>query len=152
MPTILFVCTANRFRSPIAAARFQKELAHHNLQEKWQIVSAGTWTTDGLPATSAAIMSAKRRGLNINDHRSRGITGQLMHAADLIIVMEEGQKEALEIEFPECANKVHLLSEGAIGISYDIPDPALSSAADEIYAEIDELIHKGFDRLCALVQ
>jgi protein-tyrosine phosphatase len=147
MPNILFVCTANRYRSPIAAACFRKELARRKLQEKWKISSAGTWTTDGLPASSDAITSAKRLGLDISNHQSRAITGALMQDADLILVMEQGQKEALEIEFPKSAHKVHLLTEAATGISYDIPDPAVSSSAGEVHTELDELIRQGFDRL-----
>ncbi len=150
MPSILFVCTANRFRSPIAAACFGKELAVRNLQEGWRVSSAGTWTTDGQPAAAPAILDARRLGVDISGHRSRSITAQLIKDADLVVVMEQGQKEALEAEFPECAHKIHLLSEGSTGISYDIPDPALSSSAGEIHTELDELIHQGFDRLRAL--
>ena len=151
MPNVLFVCTANRFRSPIAAACFRKELTRRGLLNGWRVSSAGTWTTDGLPATPNAITGAARLGLDIADHRSTSITAQLITEADLIIVMEQGQKEALENEFPDNAYKVHLLSEVTIGISYNISDPALSSSAGKIDVEIDELIHKGFDRLCTQV-
>ena len=153
MPTILFVCTANRFRSPIAAACFQKELKLHNLDGDWQIGSAGTWTADGMPAMPDAIRSASRLGLDLSGHTSRVIRSQLMSAADLVIVMEQGQKEALQSEFPRSAHKVHLLSEAATGAAYDIPDPVTSAmyAGADVPGEIDELIHSGFDRICALI-
>ena len=151
MPTVLFVCTANRSRSPVAAACLRKELASRGVGEDWWVISAGTWTTDGLPPVEVAILGAKRLGLDISGHASRVVTAERMQDADLVIVMERGQKEALENEFPQAAGKVHLLSEVARGSSYDIPDPLLSVLEGDGYDEIDELVHAGFDRICALV-
>ncbi len=151
MPMILFVCTANRFRSPIAAASFRKELTTRKLAREWQVSSAGTWTTNGLSAAPEAIRGASKMGLDITGHTSRAISGLLMKEADLIIVMEQGQKEALCSEFPESAHKVHLFSEATSGVPYDIPDPNGSASGLEVPGEIDDLIHAGFDRICALV-
>ena len=111
MPVVLFICTANRFRSPIAEACFRQELVTRQLDAGCQVSSAGTWTTDGMPATQSAISGARYLGLNIAGHRSRIVNAELMGEADLIIVMEQGQKEALQAEFPRNAHKVHLLSE-----------------------------------------
>ena len=152
MPTILFVCTANRFRSPIAAACFQRELDGRKTAGNWHVFSAGTWTTDGMPAMPEAIQQARKLGLDISRHVSTGITAHLMSMADLVIVMEHGHKEALQAEFPRSAHKVHLLSAAALGLDYDIPDP-VTAAFDigvDVPHEIDEMIHKGFDRICAL--
>ncbi len=151
MPSIMFMCTANRYRSPIAAACFRKELATRGLEEGWQVSSAGTWTRDGLPAMPEAISSARKMGLNIARHASRAITALLMKDADLVVVMEQGQKEALCSEFPAQAHKVHLLSEATTGMSYDIPDPIVSPTDVDVPAEIADLLHKGFDRICALI-
>ncbi len=151
MPMILFVCTANRYRSPIAAACFRKELELRKPGSDWQVRSAGTWTTDGLPAVGEAIRRAQQLGLDISAHRSQIIDSKLMKFADLILVMEQGHREALQSEFPESAYKVHLLSEAATGASYDIADPMTSRLDTNVAAEIDELIHDGFDRICALV-
>ena len=121
-----------------------------NRDAGWKIASAGTWTTDGLPAASEAINGARRMGLDISRHASQAITPQLMRDADLVIVMEQGQKEALRSEFPQCAGKVHVLSEAATGTVFDIPDPASALSGAEVPGEIDELIHEGFDRIRAL--
>jgi protein-tyrosine phosphatase len=153
MPMVLFVCTANRFRSPIAAACFQKELKLRNLHAVWRVGSAGTWAADGMTAMPDAIRSASRMGLDLSGHTSQVITSQLMSAADLVIVMEQGQKEALQSEFPRSAHKVHLLSEAATGTTYDISDPVTSGiyADADVPGEIEELIHSGFDRICGLI-
>ncbi len=151
MSVVLFICTANRFRSPIAEACFRQELVTRQLDAGCQVSSAGTWTTDGMPATQSAISGARYLGLDITSHRSRIVNAELMGDADLIIVMEQGQKEALQAEFPRNAPKVHLLSEVATGLSYDIPDPGSLPLAGDVHAEIHELIHAGFDRIYAMV-
>lgn len=150
MPHILFVCTANRFRSPIAAACFRRELAIRKHGADWRVSSAGTWTTEEWPAAPEAIAGAKRLGLDISGHASRVINAGLVQDADLIVVMEHGHKEALQSEFPESACKVYLLTEIATGTAYDVPDPASSTASGEIHEEIDELIRNGFEHICAL--
>jgi protein-tyrosine-phosphatase len=150
MPQVLFVCTANRYRSVIAAACFKDELVKRKLESSWLVLSAGTWTTDGMPAMSDAIQKSKQIGVDIQDHRSRAITGDMLQSADLILVMERGQKEALQIEFPFCREKIFLLSEAVNGTSFDISDPVASPSKVDITSEIYELIHSGFDRICAL--
>jgi protein-tyrosine phosphatase len=152
MTTILFVCTANRYRSPLAAACFRKELSTRKPGEKWHILSAGTWADDGMPAASGAIAAARRLGLNIADHRSRNIDAPLIESSDLIIAMEQGQVEALRSEFPSSAPKLHLLSEVASGLKFDIPDPAWPAEGGGVDTELSEMVHTGFDRICALAE
>src|SRR5512142_2712847 len=115
MPIIVFVCTANRYRSPLAAACFRKELQERKVKGDWQVLSAGTWGTGRLPAASEVLGHAARMGLDISGHASHGVHLELMKAADLVIVMEQQQKEDLQAEFPEHARKVYLLSEATTG-------------------------------------
>ena len=150
MTQILFVCTANRYRSVIASKCFQNELIKRKVEGKWSVLSAGTWTTDGLPAMTDAIKKAQEIGLDIHEHRSRAITGEVLEESDLVLVMESGQKEALQIEFPACREKILLLSEAAKGIAYDIPDPVAMLSDGEFVSEICELVRTGFDNICAL--
>lgn len=150
MTRILFVCTANRYRSPIAAACFEDESLKRKQRDQWSVLSAGTWTTDGLPAMPEAIQRAKQVGLDLQGHRSRAITGDMLQAADLVLVMESGQKEALQIEFPFCREKILLLSEAAEGIPYDIPDPVANPSNVEAASEICKLVRAGFDKIHAL--
>lgn len=150
MPTILFICTANRYRSPIAAACFQEELNKHGLGGNWVVLSAGTWTKDGLPAWPDAVTSASQLGLDIADHRSAAITADLLQQADLVLVMEQGQKEALQNEFPKEKEKIFLLSETTKGKVYDIPDPIQDPDAGNVTAEIITLIQNGFDKIAEM--
>ncbi len=152
MPMIVFVCRANRFRSPLAAACFRKELSERNIDGDWEVISAGTAGTGRLPPLFLAVQEADRRGMDLSEHESHGMHAQQMNAASLVIVMEEQQKEALQLEFPESAHKVYMLSEATTGKRFDIPDLGPWPSPDEITRTIAKLIHEGFDRILALVE
>jgi len=153
MPNILFVCTANRYRSVVAAACFRNELARRNKENEWSVSSAGTWAVNGLPAMTEAIILARELGLDIQNHQSQVISAEILQLADVVLVMEGGQKEALQVEFPEYRKKIFLLSESSKGVSFDIPDPVSGAALGiHIVPEICELIRTGFDQICSLAR
>jgi protein-tyrosine phosphatase len=86
--------------------------------------------------------------LDISAHRSRSITDDIARTFDLILVMEEGHREALCIEFPDLADRIYRLSDMA-GQSYDIPDP-ISGPIAEVRAvahEMDAVLQQGFERI-----
>ena len=130
MPTLLFVCTANRFRSPLAAAYAARQVRDAGLPADWQAASAGTWTPAGLPAHAKALEAAARLGLDLSAHRTREVDAALLAAASLVVVMEPGHKEALEAEFPACRGRVALLGELAGWPDPVIPDPAQANFTD----------------------
>ena len=151
MPSVLFVCTANQYRSPLAAAYFQHELELHGQLHDWTVESAGTWAEPDLPAAPQAQQAALDAGLNLNGHAARQVSLELLRSFDLILAMESGQVEAMLIEFPSLAGKIHLLPEAAVGSAYNVPDPFMSDEKSEnVSAEIRNLIKKGFDRLVNL--
>jgi protein-tyrosine phosphatase len=149
MPSILFVCFANRFRSPLAAAFFSHCLEQVSDPGSWLVSSAGTWTKTGLPADIRAIQDASNWGLDINSHRSCQVDVSILSERDLVLVMEAGQKEALQIEFPKELEKIHLLSEVVDGTNYDIPDPfnQASIPHEEIAKELFDMINRGFKNI-----
>lgn len=149
MNSILFVCTANRYRSPIAAACFKAELIKRGQGEIWNVQSAGTWAMDGYPPMPAAILEAKQLGLDIREHRSRVITAEILQESDLVIVMEQGHKESLQVEFRAFREKVVLLSEVAERSSYDISDPVTDPQSVDVGPQICRLIQTGFEKICA---
>ena len=150
MPAILFVCTANQFRSPIAAACFSKKLASMQWKGDWIIQSAGTWTSPGEPALPAAIVAARKIGVSLSGHETRVTTPELVSIQDLILVMESSHKEALQNEFPLFSNRIFLLSEVIHNKIEEIADPVMSDTDDFIEAatQINDLIERGFYRIC----
>lgn len=153
MQSIIFVCTANQCRSPIAAALFKKFLLQKGfLSDEWKIESAGTWTKSGLRPLSICQKLATRFDVDLSDHRTRSITDVQLQSYDLIIVMEKGHYEALSLEFGEVYKKIYLLSTLAGVRGRNIPDPATVSyevGVDIIY-ELSEYIKLAFGPICLL--
>lgn len=154
MPSILFVCTANRFRSPIAALYFAKALVQQGDDVDIQVSSAGTWTFDGQLAMAKAIQLAQDYGLDLSYHKSRIVSEEILSQSDLIMVMESGHKEALTHEFPGTADRVYLLAEVVEGLDVEIPDPYGEAQADpeEVVKEIIGLIDDGYEQLLSLAK
>lgn len=160
MPSVLFVCTANRFRSPLAAAMFSRALEEENNPEissyirragTWRVSSAGTWATPGQPALQQVDQAAQKLGLDLADHRSERVDGNLLSEYDLILVMQASQKEALVSEFPFLEEYVYLFSHVLERGSYDIPDTFGSEReVMEVAAQMDELIRRGLRYIVVL--
>jgi protein-tyrosine-phosphatase len=121
-PAVLFVCTANICRSPMAAALFRVKLRDIAGGENWLIDSAGTWANDGQRVSENSVKAMETRGLDIRKHRSKTVSKALLDLFDLILVMEPGHKEALQVEFPQSARRIFLLSELS-GPPVPIADP-----------------------------
>jgi protein-tyrosine phosphatase len=132
----------------MAAALFKDLLGRSDLLHQYRVETAGTWAEEGLPATSLARQVMAERGLDLSDHRSRRLNGELLRASDLILVMEQGHGEALRIEFPEVGDRLHLLANMA-GEDFTIPDP-IGGTLESYRALADELadlLQRGLPRM-----
>jgi protein-tyrosine phosphatase len=147
MPSVLFVCTVNRFRSPLASAFFRKALRQSS-DIDWVVDSAGTWTSVGLPALPEVQLIARQYGIDLASHRSKPVTEAILSAPDLILVMEAGHQEAIQAEFPSNSDRVYLLSQAAEGRTYDIPDlhDSLESMMN-VGRNLHDLIQTGFGNI-----
>ena len=151
MPSVLFVCTANRFRSPLAAAFFRKALADFAVAGAWDVDSAGTWTVPGLPILPEVPLIARKYDIDLVRHRSKPVTEALLAAQDLILVMEAGHREALQNEFPSSSERVYLLSQAVEDRTYDIPDLIDSvESMMEIGINLYDLLQNGYGNICSL--
>jgi protein-tyrosine-phosphatase len=114
----------------------------------WKVESAGTWTIEGEAAAPRAIQVLREKGLDLDGHRSRMVTEELLSQFQLVLTMEAGHKEALKVEFPRYANRIYLLSE-MIELKYDIEDPIGKSLQDyqETADEIEKILQKGMKRI-----
>jgi protein-tyrosine-phosphatase len=151
MPSILFVCTANRFRSPLAAAFLGKVLEENGPSASWVIGSAGTWAEPGQPIIPAVFAVAQKFGLDLTTHRATRVSGPSLSQYDLILVMQTSQKEALQSEFPALYERIYLLSNVVERGSYDIPDlPDSPEQMVVVGTELYELIRRGWRNICVL--
>ena len=153
MSKVLFVCTGNLCRSPMAEALLRARLASDEERRHWQIDSAGVWTVDGRPASTLAIEEMARRGIDLSAHRSRSVTGELMCEADLVLAMTQSHVAALEAAFPERASKIHLMS-AMVDKAFDINDPYGGTRLEYQYVaeELTHLIEVGYERIVALAE
>lgn len=151
MPSVLFVCTANVCRSPMAMAIFRNLVQGD--QEDWQVDSAGTLAVEGVPVTYKAQVVLQNKGLDVSEHLSQTISQELIDRYDLILTMEKNHKEALTIEFPQKAERIFMLSE-MIGLVYDVPDPIGRSLTEfqNTYDEIEQTLKLGLDKIRRLVK
>ena len=107
---ILFVCSGNACRSPMAEGLLKKKLFPQFLK-KVEIESAGTLGFSGSPASPLTIQVAKEKGVDISGHRSQPLTRELVENTDLILVMANHHKEFIRNNFPDFIDKVFLLTE-----------------------------------------
>lgn len=151
---LLFVCTGNLCRSPLAVGFTKELLKARGREEEYEVTSAGTWAVeDHLPAPLAVEVMAER-GVDISSHRSHSLTLRDMEDAHLVVVMTQGHEEVLSLEFPQQGSKIHLLSELA-GEKYDIEDPYGTESLDlyqQCADQIEELLREGYPRLIELLE
>jgi protein-tyrosine phosphatase len=152
MPSILFVCTANRFRSPLAAAFLKQVLEEvYGGSHSWVVGSAGTWAQPGQPVLPVVLEVARHFGVELAPHRAARVNGKLLAEYDLILVMQASQKEALQVEFPALADNIYLFSNVVERGAYDIPDLYSSEQeAMEVGQDLNELVRRGWERICVL--
>ena len=150
--SVLFVCTANQCRSPMAAALLKSLAAQRGESDSWLIHSAGTWAEAGRPATRLSQVVMQRRNIDLSDHRSRPIDADLLDAAAVVLVMTRHHWEAIRAEFPDAQRKIHLLSQ-IIDRNFDIEDPYGGSLEEyELCAtDLQNILTDGYDRLAELV-
>lgn len=154
MPSILFVCRANQFRSPISASIFQHELKLHGIRSGWRVESAGTWTKTGSSVPFDVLVLANLHGITgISRHVCRQVSLEILDPFDLIIVMENSQKEAIQSEFISKKESIFMLSEIVSGQIYDIPDPARPGVDPElIISDIRSHIKNNFQVIVDLAE
>ena len=153
---LLFVCTGNTCRSPMAEV-----IARHRIAERgWaqvQVRSAGVGAWDGSPASGGALRAAAASGLDLSGHASTYLTPELVESSDLILTMSAGHlARARELG---AGDRVAMLTAFANdladdGVAAGIPDPI--GGPDEEYAApftvLDDLIDRVLTRLEPVVK
>lgn len=121
---ILFVCTGNTCRSPMAAALFLKLLEEKSagLSDNFEVLSAGIFACDGMRASQEAIEAMQKENIDLTSHTSQMLYPDLVRDADLILAMTEDHKRILVDRFPEEKSKIYTLMEYA-GLKGEISDP-----------------------------
>ena len=120
MKHVLFICTGNVCRSPMAEG-----LLRHMAGDRVKVASAGLGAGHGQPPSAHAIEVLGKEGIDIADIRSQPVSAHLLQQADYIFTMTRDHLDMLLLLFPEMASKTRLLrfEEAAKGGRADVTDP-----------------------------
>jgi protein-tyrosine phosphatase len=113
----------------MAAAILKHLIANQPDATEWQIASAGTWARSGAPAALLSQLVMQEMGADISTHQSQPVTAELIEDFDLILTMEDQQKEGLILAFPGQADRIFMLSE-MVNRTENVPDPILGELED----------------------
>ena len=109
--TVLFVCTANICRSPMAEGILKQVVSSNELKDMLRVESAGVAAIRGERASAFAQEVIRESGIDISDHRSQPVTERLLKNSDLVLVMTPSHKNEIHEVHPEYRGKVFLLKE-----------------------------------------
>src|SRR6266550_8181214 len=149
MKTILFVCTGNVCRSPMAEGLFRQAVADRN---DYRVLSAGLGAMDGQPPSPYAVQAMKEIGIDISHQRSRLLTADLVYQADYIFGMTHSHVDTVTLLYPQAAEKTFLLREFDDTLDTfekDISDPI--SGSYEVYLNCRDQIEQGIASLARFI-
>jgi len=150
MKTILFLCTGNVCRSPMAEGLFRHAVKGRG---EFRVLSAGLGAMDGQPPTHFSVLAMREIGLDISHQRSRALTAEMVNAADYIFGMTHSHVDTVALLYPQQAEKTFLLREFDETLEpyeKDISDPIGSPY--EVYVECRNQIELGIATLLKFME
>src|SRR5436309_2554 len=150
MKTILFVCTGNVCRSPMAEG-----ILRHALQGRgdYRVMSAGLGAMEGQPPSPYAVQAVRELGIDISGQRSRMVTPDLIQQADYIFGMTHSHIDTVMLLYPYAAEKTFMLREFDETLDIyekDISDPIGGSY--DVYLNCRDQIEQGIASLMRFVE
>ena len=149
MKTILFVCTGNVCRSPMAEGIFRQAVRGRG---DFRVCSAGLGAPEGQPPSPFAAQAVKELGIDISAGRSQTLTPELVHQADYIFGMTHSHVETVALLYPRAAEKTFLLREFDETLDQfekDISDPIGGSYG--VYLNCRDQIEQGIASLLRFI-
>lgn len=138
---VLFVCTGNTCRSPMAELLMQKRIAERlecdisELEDRgFMVMSAGIAAMMGGRAANEAVEVLHAKGLDLSHHESQPLSDRLVRFADYIFTMTRGHREAILAQWPEAEPRIRLLCRDL----RDVSDPI--GGTPEVYRRCAEQI------------
>jgi RpiB/LacA/LacB family sugar-phosphate isomerase len=150
MKTVLFVCTGNICRSPMAEALFRRATRGRG---EFRALSAGLGAMNGQPPTPHSVQALRELGMDITTQRSRALTTELVRQADFIFGMTHSHVDTIVLLYPQAADKTFLLcefDETLEAFEKDISDPIGGSY--EVYESCRHQIEQGIASLLKFME
>lgn len=146
MKRILFVCTGNTCRSPMASALLQ-----HKAIDGIEVKSAGIYAASGSDASEHAKQVLEDNKISYS-HCSQALTETEVDWADLILTMTNSHKFAIQQQYPKAIEKVYTLKEySGEPFDQDVSDPYGGSLKqyEQTFQELEKLIDKVIEKINA---
>jgi len=147
---VLFVCTGNICRSPIAEGFFRRLTGN---RKDIEVASAGVHAVRGQPPSVYAVEVCAEEGTDISDLRSQPLTGPLVDRATHIFAMTGAHLETIQTLFPQSAEKTFLIREfeqPGTTVWRDVPDPI--GLGREVYEGCARIIKNALPSVLAFVE
>jgi glycine hydroxymethyltransferase len=148
--SVLFVCTGNICRSPIAEGLFRRLLGN---RKEIEVASAGVHAVHGQPPSLYAVQVCEEEGVDISGLRSQPLTAALIDRATHIFAMTGAHLETIQMLFPQGAEKSFLLrefEEPGTTVWRDVPDPI--GLGREVYEDCARTIKNALPSVLAFVE
>lgn len=147
---VLFVCTGNTCRSPMAEALFRKAVEG---RDEYVVGSAGVAASKGSPASPETIMVLKKRGASLEKFGSRLVNDAILSEATHVFAMTRSHLQTLESRFPAHSDKFYLVCEFVdqpkVGTGADVPDPIGMGA--RAYAQVADTFDLAIPTIVAYI-
>ncbi len=152
----MLVCTGNTCRSAMAEALMDDAIDRSStLEGKIRVDSAGTFACEGQSATIKAQQVMEELGFDLDKHKAKQVSAELIEWADIILTMEAVHIEQLEAMFPEAPEIIHTMIGYAAGVNgfpgsdgYDMEDPygqpveEYRTCARQLQEYVDKIVKK----------
>jgi len=148
--SVLFVCTGNICRSPIAEGLFRRLLGN---RKDIEVASAGVHAVRGQPPSLYAVQVCEEEGVDISGLRSQPLTAALVDRATHIFAMTGAHLETIEMLFPQGAEKSFLLREfeqPGTTVWRDVPDPI--GLGREVYEDCARIVKNALPSVLTFVE